>query len=578
MQYPLEEKIGDPALFVGREREMREYHKWLAYIPKRLAQSRVILARRKSGKTAFVQRIFNQLWSANGPVIPFYFNVADLDVWLLTFAVQYFCTFASQYISFLERDPHLVRNPLSLAEIREYGLAHSVDLLVKTVDAIYWAREMDYQDLVWEAAYHAPNRFANYYDQRILVMIDEFQNLSGYIHRDPACKLAPDETIPGSFHALSESKMSPMLVTGSYVGWMLEIEGKYLQGGRLKTMRLSPYLTPEEGLQAVYKYAEVFDKPITNRTAAQINELCMSDPFFISCVLQSNYPDWGLTTSEGVVNTVNYEITHWDAQLSKTWTEYIEMTVPRINDRHGRALLLHLSKRADRHWSIYELQDELGLDISAGQIKQRLLKMAKADLIARGPSDIRFQGLQDGTLNLILRHRFEEEIEGEPPDLKSGFRAQIAKLKKDKRRLQGKLNDVVGEYAEFQLLTEFRVRKRFSLADFFTGMTDAEPLDVAQARQRVTVIRRADGKRFEIDVVVLAHDGRVLLVEVRKRKTKTGVKAVAGLLEKAQVYAAAHPEQRVRPAFLSLGGFTGEAAQLCEREGVGRAEEIRWGD
>jgi hypothetical protein len=72
MQYPLEEKIGDPELLVGREREWKNFGKWLKYIPKKLGKSRVILARRKSGKTAFVQRIFNQLWSEHGAVIPFY--------------------------------------------------------------------------------------------------------------------------------------------------------------------------------------------------------------------------------------------------------------------------------------------------------------------------------------------------------------------------------------------------------------------------------------------------------------------------------------------------------------------------
>ena len=75
MQYPLTEKIGNPELLVGRKKEFTEFNKWLSKIPKRLSKSRVILARRKSGKTAFVQRIFNQLWSANGKVIPFYFEI-----------------------------------------------------------------------------------------------------------------------------------------------------------------------------------------------------------------------------------------------------------------------------------------------------------------------------------------------------------------------------------------------------------------------------------------------------------------------------------------------------------------------
>jgi hypothetical protein len=51
MQYPLSEKIGEPALFVGRERELKYFDNWLANIPKKLSKSRVIIARRKSGKT-----------------------------------------------------------------------------------------------------------------------------------------------------------------------------------------------------------------------------------------------------------------------------------------------------------------------------------------------------------------------------------------------------------------------------------------------------------------------------------------------------------------------------------------------
>ena len=73
MQYPLKEKIGKPELLVGREKEFQKFHQWIDRIPDMLSKSRVILARRKSGKTAFVQRIFNELWSANDKVIPFSF-------------------------------------------------------------------------------------------------------------------------------------------------------------------------------------------------------------------------------------------------------------------------------------------------------------------------------------------------------------------------------------------------------------------------------------------------------------------------------------------------------------------------
>ncbi|MEZ4736308.1 MAG: hypothetical protein R3E79_55185 [Caldilineaceae bacterium] len=97
---------------------------------------------------------------------------------------------------------------------------------------------------------------ADIYDQRILVIIDEFQYLSTNIYARKDLSGEPVASMPGSYHEVSESKVAPMLATGSYVGWMVEIMGKYLEAGRLQHIDFSPYLTEDEGLQAVYTYAE----------------------------------------------------------------------------------------------------------------------------------------------------------------------------------------------------------------------------------------------------------------------------------------------------------------------------------
>ena len=60
MKYPLEEKIGNPDLLVGRQREFRNFGTWIDNIPRKLSKSRVILAQRKSGKTLFVLCIIKE--------------------------------------------------------------------------------------------------------------------------------------------------------------------------------------------------------------------------------------------------------------------------------------------------------------------------------------------------------------------------------------------------------------------------------------------------------------------------------------------------------------------------------------
>jgi len=574
MQYPLQEKIGQPDLLVGRAREFANFQQWLANIPRKLSKSRAILARRKSGKTVFIQRIFNELWSANGQVIPFYYEFTESKLWYPDLALKYYRTFVSHYISFLERDTTLVQTPLSLAEIRDYGNKAAMPAITRDLDLLehYYALGRGF-DLMWDTAVSAPHRYADLYDRRVLVILDEFQNITQYIYRAKDGEGQPDDTLAGSYHSLSESKIAPMLVTGSYIGWLERIISQYLEAGRLTIYDFNPYLTPEEGLEAVYRYAAVYQRPITNESALQINTLCMADPFFIACVIQSSYESNDLTTVEGVVNTVTYEISDRKSEMSRTWAEYIVRTLERINDKNAKKLLLHLSKHVDRYWTPRELKQALDLDLTEYEIQDRLISIAESDLLARGPSDLQFRGLNDGTLNLILRSRFEQEINEFIPDLRQEFSTKIAELQHENRRLRGMLNHLSGRLAENLLANELKARKRVRLADYFPNLTAGVELNLIDVRERVS-FQRADGKGQEIDVLAQANDGRVLLVEVRKRQEKMGLTTVSDFRDKVNAYAQQFPQQVVLPAFLALGGFTPEAEHFCNQQGIGMAEQI----
>ncbi|MCB0063721.1 MAG: hypothetical protein KDE19_16475 [Caldilineaceae bacterium] len=576
MQYPLPEKIGPPDLLVGRVDEFARFHKWLKGIPRRISKSRVILARRKSGKTAFVQRLFNELWSENGEVVPFYFDIADKDVWLPHFAITYFQAFASQYISFLERDPSLVRLPLTLEKILDYGIAKENPGLIQDTEYLLQNQDVQHGDLLWQLASTAPHRYAAAYDQRFLVILDEFQNIASYIYPDPEFKTKPIASMPGSFHSLSESKYAPMLVTGSYIGILQRIMDEYLEAGRLSITRFAPYLTPEEGLEAVYKYAEIYQEPITNQSAQQINELCLADPFFISCVILSEFGGKDLTTTEGVIDTVNFEIADRESELSKTWAEYLRLTLRRVNGPNTKSLMLFLNKHDERFWTPRELKAELNLDLTEEEIYARLVLLAESDVILRGVADIDFRGLQDGTLNLILRHRYEKEIEGFRPNFKNEFETQLAALRQDRNRWRGRANHLAGMMAERMLAIELRTQKFVRLSTYFTlpaaGGVDDRELNLIDVRERVPYQRR-DGTSEELDVVAKAEDGTVLIVEVRKRQEPTGIRAVTGLRDNGIDYT----QQQGVPvfcAFLSLGGFTEEAKAFCEANAIATAEEI----
>ena len=127
--------------------------------------------------------------------------------------------------------------------------------------------------------------------------------------------------------------------------------------------------------------------------------------------------------------------------------------------------------------------------------------------------------------------------------------------------------------AEHLLATTFRSHKRFALSKFFQAVNDTTRLNIMEVKERV-IYQRSDGKGMEIDVIAQSSCGRVVLVEVKKTQAKTGLPLIEDFQEKFEVYKQQFPEQKILPAFLSLGGFTKDALQKCQTYGIGWAEKI----
>jgi hypothetical protein len=124
------------------------------------------------------------------------------------------------------------------------------------------------------------------------------------------------------------------------------------------------------------------------------------------------------------------------------------------------------------------------------------------------------------------------------------------------------------------LAAAFRSRKRFALSEFFQDVVDRSRLNVISVKESV-FCQRSDGKVMEIDVVAESSCGRVVLVDVKKTKSHgAGLTLVEDFYEKVAVYGEQFPDQKILPAFLSLGGFTVDALPFCQGHGIGWAEKI----
>ncbi len=337
LTYALAEEIGDPDLFVGREKEMARLFKWAEGTRRRLSKSMGILSRRKKGKTALLQRFFNILYTRGDPqLIPFYYRIPERHQKQLDFTETFYRRVLTQYFAFTTRTPEWVGTLLTMAELKELAGsdAYLADDVRRMEDVLETAPTS-----AWTFAQEAAHRISQVKDVRILQILDEFQYMNKYVVNDDDPERV--ELLCHSYMGAAESKFAPQIVAGSYIGW-LEAILRHLTA-RYRDWRLES-LSDAEALEAVYNYAYAYRVAITDETAPYIAEVCGNDPFYISAVISHRSEEKDLTTAEGVRDALTYETITGQGDIARVWNEYVQDAFRRVNDRNARKIVLYLAK------------------------------------------------------------------------------------------------------------------------------------------------------------------------------------------------------------------------------------------
>jgi hypothetical protein len=301
------------------------YHalKWAEGTKRRISGSMGILARRKKGKTALLQRFFNLLYTRQDPrLIPFYYRVREERLTKLDFAVEFYCSLISQYFAFTTRASDLVASPLPLDELAELA---QVDPQVATDIRVMQKILENSPGRAWNHAQNAGHRISQLSGVRIIQILDEFQHLNEWIvtsdERDEV------ELLCHSYMGTAESKFSPQIVAGSYIGWLAAIFGHMT--ARYDEWHLEE-LSAEEALTEAYNYAYVHQVPITDETAPYIAEVCENDPFYIAAVIRNRSEEKDLTTRAGVRDALTFETVIGQGAIARVWNEYLADAIKRV--------------------------------------------------------------------------------------------------------------------------------------------------------------------------------------------------------------------------------------------------------
>ncbi len=456
--YPLAEEIGDPDLFVGREKEMKRLLKWAAGTKRRISKSMGILSRRKKGKTALLQRFFNILFTQGDPqLIPFYYRIPEILQTRSDFTESFYRRILTQYFAFTTRKPEWLGTLFTMDELKE--LTASDRYIADDVHRMEDVLEST-PTSAWIFAQEAAHRISQVKDVRIIQILDEFQYMNKYVVADDDPKRV--ELLCHSYMGPAESKFSPQIVAGSYIGWLTVIL-RHLTA-RYRRWHLESF-TDAEALEAVYNYAYTYQVAITDQTAPYIAKVCDNDPFYIAATISNQSDEKDLTTEEGVRDALTYETVIDQGEIAHTWGEYLADAIERVNDQNAHKIVLYLAKHEPEERDRVQIHKDLKFDITEKQLAERLYKLVMADILAQGSSNFHYRGLGDRVFAMVFRRIYGAEIDRVGVDeIDDDFKRELAGLK-------GKLSVYKGTVAEH------RVRYRLLVA----SLSDVTPADVTPA-------------------------------------------------------------------------------------------------
>ncbi|MCP4150948.1 MAG: hypothetical protein GY757_24590, partial [bacterium] len=457
MDYAKEERIGNPDLFSGRREELDYFLKWISNIKKKRSQSTALPARRKMGKTALLERLFNITYFKNDGVIPFYYEIKESKVWIVDFCQDFFLTFIYQYIAFKTRKQEYLGavSKSDFGKALEIAKKEGMDYLCGLIEDAANAVAHERVDLLWEIVREAPQSIAFSQKEFIVQMIDEFQFLNAKIYRDKEIEKVAD-TMAGGYLSTAESKIAPLLVSGSWVGWLMNLLIMMLPARfKYKALKNMPR---DEAIEMVYNYSRYFEEPVTGETAYLIAALSEGSPFYISSIIRSECREKDLTTIDGLTRTLEFETLDNQGVIKGTWMEYVKTAFSKVNDRNAKRIVLHLCKHNDRELTRKDLLDDLNLAMTDGELELKLEALVKADIINVGQTSYRYQGIKDNIFDKVFRGVYEEEIQDfDIRKIKKEYCEELEILQKRFDSLLGKHNYMKGLLTEYLLLEQLRL-------------------------------------------------------------------------------------------------------------------------
>ena len=574
MKYYYEERIGNPELFTGRTKELTSLLNWISKIKNRSSKSTALLSRRKTGKTAIIERLYNITFHKNDTVIPFYFEIEEKDQWLGTFSVDYFLTFIYQYLAFKTRKADYILQPVkTFNNAMEIAEKEEFDFIADVVKSVHELSKKEDADSLWGTVINCPRLVAEHYDERVVQMIDEFQYINRHIFHDKE-KTRQIDNLAGSYHRTCEYKNAPLLISGSWIGWLMDDINKMLYG---RFMYFFLDKMPKDDLvEMVLKYSYDRNIPVTEKTAYILAEVSEGNPHYISAIFDSYYEKKDLLTEQGIKKTLEYEVTR--GVINTAWMEYIDAAIPRINDSYAKKIVLYLSQNRHRKIGRTELKEKLGIKLSDPELEKKLRALNKADIIDSDGG--MYMGVQDNVFDKVFRGLYSDDIDKfikqEAPN---EYKELFDNLSEKYKKLSGDFGRLKGAWAEFMFASHLRSNV-LKNKNKYKSMINNFPDDFEfVAYKRVWSYNSPPmyEPQFQIDIFAESDiDNYSLIGEIKNRKAKFSIQEAKEFQKKAMELIKIEQVKKFALFVFSLNGFNKNALKYLEKQGIAWTMNKDW--
>ncbi len=578
MKTYLKEKIGNPELFTGRKRELTYFLNWTEGIRREFSMSTAILSRRKTGKTALMQRLYNMIFERDMGIVPFYFEIREAKQWYGHLCENFFMTYAYQYFAFKTRRPEYISGwgTETFDDAAEIARKEGFDFLASIIRGVGKLQEQGKTDRMWDAVRETPRRVAEHDGEQALQMIDEFQFLNRFVYWDRE-KRHKAEDFAGSYLHTCEYKNAPLLISGSWVGWLMDDLNTMLPG-RFQYHHLEN-LPEDECVEMTFRYALIGGAPVTEETACLMAQVTEGNPFYISAMFRSKCPDKDLTTEEGLRKTLEFETLHKEGIIRGTWLEYVSSAFPKVNETYAKDIVLYLSGHRDRFVSRAELKRHLGLDMPDHQLDQKMDALLKSDIIEE--NRFQYRGVQDNIFDKVFRSRYADDIDKfVSKGASEEYKALLEKLRKRYESLSGEHNRYKGAFAEF-VISHHLVHAAHRENDRFRGMMRNLPDDfrfVAYESVRQYHSPPLHKPEFQLDIFARAEECSLIWEVKHRQTTKFSIGEARAFLKKAEELVRLEEVGKHALVVFSSAGFTRETPDWLISHGIAWTEDDGWLD